>query len=186
MTTPAAFARDSIRAMAFQIRSLPAILRFESPIRSSKIEAKPSEKYTHALAARQLRHAPSTMYWSAANDPTDDATSCRSSTSSNSRPLGHVLGQRGECRHAMTAPEVPPQSIGRQMQHALVSRELLQRTDAAGRPNDGDQISRLDLGVDVFVMALPHVVHALEREAEVVHDDARSCARRFRAWHLSS
>ena len=72
--------------------------------------------------------------------------------------------------------EVPQQTVGRQMQQALVGRELLQRTDAAGRPNDRDEVARLDLRVDVLVDGIAHVEHALEREAEIV-DDERDRAR---------
>ena len=57
------------------------------------------------------------------------------------------------------------------MQQALVGRELLQRADSAGRTDDRDEIARLDLRVDVFVNGIPHVEHAPEGEAEIVHDD---------------
>ena len=64
------------------------------------------------------------------------------------------------------------------MQQALVSRELLERTDATRRPNNRDEVARLDLRVDVLVDGIPHVEHALEREAEIV-DDERDRARDF-------
>ena len=72
----------------------------------------------------------------------------------------------------------PQQTVGGKMQQALVSRELLERTDATRRPNDRDEVARLDLRVDVLVNGIPHVEHALEREAEIV-DDERDRARDF-------
>jgi hypothetical protein len=41
----------------------------------------------------------------------------------------------------MAAAEVPPQTVGRHVQQALVGGELRQRTDAAGRADDRDEIS---------------------------------------------
>ena len=112
---------------------------------------------------------PRAMKSSAAIDPTDASEPRNASASLNPSPVGHVSVVGNEGPDTTAASKVPHETVGRHVQQAFVGRELLQCTDAAGRADDGDEIPGLDLGIDVFVNRVPHVVHAVEREAEIVH-----------------
>ena len=120
---------------------------------------------------------PRAMYSSAAIDPTEDIESCRSSRSSTFESARHVLGSaETNTPTPLAAAEVPPQTVSRQVEQAFVGRELLQRADAAGSPDDRDEIPGFDLRVDVLMDRLAHVKRAVEREAEIVHDKRdRAC-----------
>ena len=62
------------------------------------------------------------------------------------------------------------------MQQAAIGCELLQRADAAGGAEDGDEIAGRELRVDVVREHLPHVGGALARQAEIVDDDGHDPA----------
>ena len=90
---------------------------------------------------------------------------------------GSLPGQRQaarlRCEALATAAKADPPAALQQPAHAIdgrvqqpaVGRELLQRADAAGGPDDRHEVARRDLPVDVARQHRPHVDRALERQA---------------------
>ncbi len=84
---------------------------------------------------------------------------------------GRALLDRLEGADAGAAVQRVPHAIDSGVEQPPVGRELLQRADAAGGADDGDEIAGLDLRVDVTRQHRADGGGALERQAEVVDDD---------------
>ena len=73
-------------------------------------------------------------------------------------------------RESGAAAGIPAQALHGGEQETPVGGELIERAHATTGADDGDQVAGLKLLVDEVLQVVSHFAHALEGQAEVVHN----------------